>query len=157
MLEAVASYHRMNIFLWGAILGAIIILTLAVFILNTNDVLQPATDVGTTTQILFILAVCAAIAILLLKRSVFSAERIVRNARKQAGSDQEKLIFNTLRRNWIIIWTLAELIAILGFFHYVLTTQINNYLIFVVVSVYSLLINMPKEGFVIRCLELLQE
>ena len=52
---------------------------------------------------------------------------------------------------------MAELICLLGFFNYIMLADIQNYLIFAVVSIYSLLINMPREALAIQSMKMLKE
>jgi hypothetical protein len=143
--------------LWGAILTGIVVLSIVVIYLDYSQSIIPIEGSQESAQILFVLAVIVAIAILILKRSVFSPYKVVQRARQAGQGDAEQIIFTKLRRNYIMIWALAELICFLGFFNYVLIVDLYNYFIFTIVSIYSVIINMPRENLVIQCMDLLRE
>ena len=151
------NFHKTNMTLWGAILAGVIILSLVVFYLDTSSTVTPVLESKDVTQMIFIAAVLLAIAILFLKRTVLAPAKIIKNARNLSDEQAKLFVFNKIRRNYIIIWALAEIICVLGFFNYILLVDLQNYLIFAVVSIYSLLVNMPREALIIQSLDLLKE
>ena len=56
-----------------------------------------------------------------------------------------------------IVWALGEAIGIIGFINYMLTINHQYLLVFSVVSVYSILINMPRLVVAEKCIELVKE
>ena len=143
--------------LWGAVLGGVIILSLVVYYLHSSAAVTPLPESQDVAQLMFFAAVILAIGILFLKRSVLSPAKTIKRAKKLAEDQVEQFVLNKIRRNYIIIWAMAELICLIGFFNYIMLADIQNYLIFAVVSIYSLLINMPREALVIQSLKMLKE
>jgi len=149
------NFHKTNLTLWVAVLSGVIILSAVVYYLNLSETMSPIPDSQDVAQIMFVAAVVLAIAILFLKRSTFSPTKVVENAKGQ--TDTELYAMNKIRRNYIIVWGLGELICLLGFFNFIMLADIQNYMIFAVVSIYSLLVNMPRETLLIQVLEMLKE
>jgi hypothetical protein len=117
----------------------------------------PLPDSQTIAQAIFIAAIVMLIAILFLKRTVFSPDKIIRNARNLAGSDAEAFVLNKIRRNYLIVWALAELVCLLGFFNFIMLADFQNYLIFAIVSLYSLIVNIPREALIVQSMDMLKE
>ncbi len=71
----------------------------------------------------------------------------------------EKIDFTLarLRRNYVIVWAMGETIGIVGFVNYMVTIDIQYLLVFSVVSIYSILINMPRVSIAESCLALVEE
>ncbi len=151
------NFHKTNMTLWGAVLGGVIILSLVVYYLHSSAAVTPLPESQEVAQLMFFAAVILAIGILFLKRSVLSPAKTIKRAKKLAENQVEQFVLNKIRRNYIIIWAMAELICLIGFFNYIMLADIRNYLIFAVVSIYSLLINMPREALVIQSLKMLKE
>jgi hypothetical protein len=149
------NFHKTNLTLWGAVLSGVIILSAVVFYLHSSETMQPIPDSQDVAQIIFVAAVLLAIAILFLKRSALSPTKVIENAKRQTNT--EFYVMNRIRRNYIIIWGLGELICLLGFFNFIMLADIQNYMIFAVVSIYSLLVNRPREVLLIQALEMLKE
>ena len=149
------NFHKTNLTLWVAVLSGVIILSAVVYYLYLSETMQPIPDSQDVAQIMFVAAVVLAIAILFLKRSAFSSIKVVENAKGRP--DAENFVMSRIRRNYIIVWGIGELICLLGFFNFIMLADIQNYMIFAVVSIYSLLVNMPRESLHIQALELLKE
>jgi hypothetical protein len=161
------NFHKTNMTLWGAVLGGVIILSLVVYYLHSSALVTPLPESQDVAQLMFYAAVILAIGILFLKRSVLAPAKTINKvlapaktinkAKKLAEEQVEQFVMNKIRRNYIIIWAMAELICLIGFFNYMMLADIQNYLIFAIVSIYSLLINMPREALVIQSLKMLKE
>lgn len=149
------SFHKTNMTLWGAVLSGVIILSAVVYYLHSSETMTAIPDSQDVAQIIFIAAVVLAIGILFLKRSALSPAKVVQNAKE--ASNPEVYVMNKIKRNYIIIWGIGELICLLGFFNFIMLADIQNYLIFAVVSIYSLLVNMPREALLIQSLDMLKE
>lgn len=149
------NFHKTNLTLWIAVLSGVIILSAVVYYLYLSETMQPIPDSQDVAQIMFVAAVVLAIAILFLKRSVFSPIKVVEHAKGRP--DAEIFVMNKIKRNYIIVWGIGELICLLGFFNFIMLADIQNYMIFAVVSIYSLLVNMPRESLHIQALAMLKE
>ena len=66
-------------------------------------------------------------------------------------------VMGRIRTNYLIIWSLADAIMILGFIGYILATDFSDFLIFAIVGVYALLINMPREAVLHRTVNMLDQ
>ncbi len=151
------KFHKSNMILWGAITSGLVILTAVVYYLDTTSAIAPVQDSQDTAQLMFVAAVVLAIVILVLKRSVLAPAKIVQHARGLPEDQAKIFVMSRLKKNYIIIWALAELICLLGFFNYMLLSDFQNYLIFAIVSIYSMLVNMPREALLFQSLDLLKE
>ena len=151
------DYHKTNMTLWGAVLSGIVILSIVVFLMDSDNGIETIEGAAQLGQTLFIIAILLAAGILFLKTTVFAPARMVKKLKDMPAEVRDAKLLRNLRRNYLIIWAMAELICFIGFFYFIIIGDIQNYLIFTVVSIYSLLINMPREGLVLKCLELLRE
>lgn len=151
------NFHKTNMTLWGAILGGVIILSMVVYYLHSSESVTALPESQDVAQVMFFAAVILAIGILFLKRSVLAPAKIVKSAKNLSEESAEQFVISKIRRNYVIIWAMAELICLLGFFNYIMLADIQNYLIFAVVSIYSLLINMPREALAIQSMKMLKE
>jgi len=144
--------------IWTTIMIGMFILVLVVYFLNTSAFFKPVPESRQYGQILFILAVIFASAILILKRSVLLPEKVVSRLPKTIDkTDQSSVLLARIGANYLIVWSIAEAILITGFINYILTTDFNNFLIFAIVAVYSLLINLPRENTLHRAIALMEE
>jgi hypothetical protein len=157
MSQDLISFNKANVILWGAILTGIVILSLIVFILDQSQTFSPIPVAQNVNQILFIVAVIAAFGILILKRSIFLAHKIVAYAVKKETEDKTQIILNRIRRNYILVWALAEVICLIGFLNYIFTVNFQTYLVFAIVSIYSVVINFPRQNLADQCIEQLTE
>ena len=154
----IKSYNKINRIIWFSILIVMILLTVVVFILNRLQVFEQIPEMLTVGEILFMGAVALAIAILILKRSVFRLDKITATALKRNNQEESEIFaLQQIRRNYIILWMLSETIGIVGFIFYIFTVNFVNYLLFIVVSLYSLAINFPREEIIRICLENLRQ
>jgi len=151
------NYHKSNMTLWGAVVSGVVILSIVVYYLDSSASVAPIPESQDVAQMMFIAAVIFAIAILFLKRTVLSPVKIIKGAKELPEEQVLPFVVNRIRRNYILIWAMAELIALLGFFNYIILADFQNYLIFAVVSIYSLVVNMPREALLKQSLELVKE
>lgn len=151
------DYHKTNMTLWGAVVSSVIILSIVVFLMDTNGDLEPVSGAAQLGQAFFIAAILLAAGILFLKRTIFSPGQLIKKLHVLPAADRESELLRKLRRNYLVIWAMAELICFIGFFYFIVIGDLQNYLIFAIVSLYSLMINMPREGLIYQCLELLKE
>ena len=155
--DYVTQYHRTNVLIWVSILLFVIILTVLAYILNRSKTMLPEQETVQITQVLFLLAVIIAFGILFFKRSLFNPRKIIEGPSDQSLQQKIHSALSKLRRNYVIVWALGEAIGIIGFINYMLTINHQYLLVFSVVSVYSILINMPRLVVAEKCIELVKE
>jgi hypothetical protein len=153
----IIQYHRTNILIWGAIVSFVIILTLLAYYLDSSNTLLPAESAAQVNQVLFLMAVVIAFGILFLKRSLFNPKKIIESPIEKPPPEKIDFVLARLRRNYVIVWAMGEIIGVIGFVNYMVTVDIQYLLVFTVVSIYSILINMPRISVAESCMELAKE
>lgn len=155
--EGLKQYHRINVFLWVSILFFVVILTLLAYFFDSMDTLRPMENAAQINQIMFLIAVVIAFGILFFKRSLFNPKKLIGIPNEKSIEEKSGLVLAKLRKNYIIVWAMGETIGILGFVNYILTTDLQYLLVLAVVSIYSLLINLPRLAVAERFVELVRE
>jgi len=155
--ENLKQYHRTNILLWVSILSFVVILTVLAYILDTTNEMQSVQNAVQINQVMFLLAVVIAFGILFLKRSLFNPKKIIESPFEKSLPEKVDFVLSRLRRNYIIVWAMGETIGIIGFINYIMTIDFQYLLVFSVVSVYSILINMPRIAIAERCRDLVKD
>ena len=155
--DNIKQFHRTNVLIWISILSFVIILTALAYFLDSSNTMLPAQDAAQINQVLFLLAVVIAFGILFFKRSLFNPRKIIESPSEKSLPEIINLSLSKLRRNYVIVWAMGETIGVIGFVNYMLTIDIQYLLVFSVVSVYSILINMPRIVFAEKCVELVKE
>jgi len=155
--DTIKHYQRTNVLIWISILSFVIILTVLAYIIDSAGTMQPVQDANQINQVLFLLAVVIAFGILFFKRSLFNPRKIIESTSEKSIPEKINLALSTLRKNYIIVWAMGESIGVIGFVNYMVTIDIQYLLVFSVVSVYSILINMPRIVFAEKCVELVKE
>ena len=150
-------FHRSLIFIWVAIISSVVIITLLAFTMQTMNVVTATPQAEAINQILFLIAVAIAFAILFFKRSLFLPEKIISTLPDNSPAVKTDFVLMRLRRNYITVWALGEAIALLGFIDYIFTGNNQYFLVYTVVSVYSVLVNMPRLIIAEKCIELIME
>ena len=143
--------HRIHITIWVAIIVFIIMLSLITFVIDAMSPFQPLESADQINQFAFLLAVVLAFAILIFKRTLFLPEKILSRLENKSTDSVTALCLARIRKNYIIVWAMGEAICILGFINYVLTANQQYFLVFAVVSLYSVLINMPRIALLQKC------
>jgi hypothetical protein len=152
-----SSFHRMNMIIWGSILASIAIITIFVYILDQIKISR-LLETGLFFQnIPFLTAIVLAFIILILKRSIFLPANIVHRVMRENSLNRELSLVNKIRSNYIIVWSLGELICIAGFIDYLMFLRFKSYLVYLIVSVYSILINIPKLSKLEKSIEFLNK
>jgi hypothetical protein len=146
MSVTIESYQKTNRIIWVAISSGIILLTVIILVFDNLNLFYAEYNLALISKILFVAAIAAAIAILILKRTVFRLDRILErsSAFTQTG-ERVNYVLAQLRRNYLILWTLAESIGTIGFVYYIFTADMQNYLLFAAVSIFSLVSNFPNK------------
>ena len=151
--QLIKNAHRINLTIWIAIISFIVVLTMITFFIDSMSPIQPVEGANQINQFAFLLAVVLAFAILIFKRTLFMPEKILAKYKHESAELLTTLCLNQIRKNYIIEWAMGEAICILGFVNYILTANRQYFLVFAVVSIYSVLINMPRIALLKRCAE----
>lgn len=158
MQTDIKNYNNINRIIWISIFMVMIFLTFVIFMLDHLNVFEPIPGMLKIGEILFIVAIVVGFAILILKRTVFRLESIITKASTTNTREEgEIFLLQQIRRNYIVLWILSEMIGMMGFLYYVFTMSFINYLLFMVISIYSLAINYPREAMTTTCLENLRQ
>jgi hypothetical protein len=142
-------YQKTNRMIWISIITGVIILTGIVLVFNRLQIFYTIPNITVVGEILFLIALGLGIAILVLKRTMFRLDKVLEQGLALTDTArQENFVLVKIRRNYIVLWLLAEMIGLLGFIFYLFTADLQNYLLFAVVSLYSLVINYPREQLI---------
>lgn len=155
--NSIKEFHRINVIIWIAIIASVLTITIIAFILDNSQVFIPVSDAVLINQIMFLIAVVIAFAILFFKRSLFVPGKLVNISSDVPESEKHTIVLSRVRKNYILVWALGETIGVLGFINYVLTADRQYLYVFAVVSLYSILINIPRQELIQRCLNLIGE
>ena len=151
------SFHRKNFVIWRLFLIGITLLSLLVIILNYIKIF-PYLGIGyLIDNILFLIAVALALFIIIVKRSIFSPVNMVNAIIKKSTANREKMLLNQIRKNYIIVWSMGSLICLVGIIDYIFFIHIRFFLVYMIVSLYSLLINFPRLSLLEKSMEILKK
>ena len=161
---------RIYQFLWGCILLGMIGLVILVFIFKNLGVFtEPAvSDVQMLDNVTFIIAILLVFLIFYLKRNYLSPKKMIERAEnrdinigsgevanfvQEFGKEADLLakILIIMRRYYMIIWSIADLIVLIGFLVYILGLQFQTFLIYSVIGLYSMAVNFPRFSIIERC------
>jgi hypothetical protein len=151
------NYQKTNVLIWVSIISFVIILTFLGYFLDQLGSMLPAQSAAQINQAMFLLAVVIAFGILFFKRSLFNPKKIIENPLDQSPDEKVSQALTRLRRNYIMVWAMGETIGIIGFINYMITVDAQYLLVFSVVSIYSILINMPRISLAEMCVNLVKE
>jgi len=162
--------HRVNRLLWIAILAEILILSvIAVSLWYFNILTEPVlTNLKTFNDVSLIIVIILLFTIMYLKRTYLLPDKIIdRAGRKelhlesadvadfiQEFGKEANMIAGALiimRRYFMLIWSIANLIVLIGFISFIVTMSLRNFMIYGIVGLYSLLINFPRFSIVENC------
>ena len=150
-------YQKINVLIWGSIISFVLILTFLGYSLDRSDSMSPVESTAQINQIMFLFAVIIAFGILFFKRSLFHPRKIIEKLSDQSPGEKISQALARLRKNYIIVWAMGETIGIIGFINYMITIDVQYLLVFSVVSIYSILINMPRISLAEMCVNLVKE
>jgi len=168
--EKLQANYRINKILWMAILADVFILAVIVFVFDHLNILtEPLiSNINAFNNISLIVVIVLLFTIMLMKRSFLLPSGLVEKAKKnnlivneadisdmQAElAETGKLLFKVqslLRRYFLIIWSIANFVVLLGFLTYILTLNRWNFVVYAIVGLYSLSINYPRFGIIEDC------
>lgn len=153
--EQMVAAHKLNRILWLAVFMGIILLLAIGFILQSISFFPASGAAAPGLSNLFLmLTVVLLVAVILMKRSLLYPPKLAGKVLNDLTMNKDipkpippQKMFSKavlkLRRYYLVIWSIADLIAIIGFVEYALTGNFGNYFIYIVVAVYSLAINYP--------------
>jgi uncharacterized membrane protein YedE/YeeE len=148
-------FNKTNNLLWLGIILFIIILSGITVYLDSVYYIKPIQNQKLISDLFFVMALILAIGIFIIKRSYFHPIKLVTAVQQESESEKQIKLLNRIRRNYMVVWVMGELIFILGFMQYLLTANFRQFLILGIVGLYSLLINKPNERLLNKCDELL--
>ena len=172
----VRNLYRVNRLLWYSILGGVFTLLVVGYLLHyfgSITSLQAAEQSGMGTAIL-IVAIILLYLVFHMKRTYLEPRKLVWRAKKktlqitsvdladfiaqfgQTADTMAKTLI-LLRRYYMVIWSIANLITLLGFIEFVISGEIRTLTIYGVVSLYSLFINFPSFGIIEKCYAIISE
>ncbi len=155
--------YRLNRTLWIATVVGMLFLNLFVLIFNQYDIVsRPSVEnIANFDNLIMGVILMLAILILYVKRNYLTPKKIVERAKKkdlsivpddvrdllhEYGEDGD-LMGKTLiimRRYYMVIWSVANLITILAFVDYIVALRFQSFWIYSIVALYSMAINFPK-------------
>ena len=141
--------YGVNRMLWSiTFFSAVVITILALFISQDKVPVAPGQQ-----SLLFYLAVILAIAILIFRRTLFTPARFAGVFQNFSGSTDTKwaMLSGKIRRGYIVLWSMAEGILLIGFIDFILSYNLRLYLTFAVVGIYAILITFPAKKFLQAC------
>jgi hypothetical protein len=149
--------------LWVVTLVGMLILSFFVIIFNHYGIIsQPSViNVANFDNLTMGIILILTILILFIKRNYLMPKKIIERARKkdlsiipddvrdllQEFGDDGDLMAKALiimRRYFMLIWSVANLIIILAFIDYIVALRFESFWIYSVVALYSMVINYPK-------------
>lgn len=168
--QKVRNLYRVNRLLWYSVTGGVLTLLVVGYLLHFFGSITPTATAGKNGlgTIVLIVAMVLLYIIFHMKRTYLDPKKLVWRARKktleitsvdladfiaQFGTNADTMAKTLilLRRYYMVIWSIANLITLLGFVEFVVTGEIRVLAIYGIVSLYSLAINFPSFGIIERC------
>lgn len=166
--------HRTNRVLWLSVLSGMVVLVLVTYILKQNELFsQSEILISNRAENLFLLLVVGLLFfVFYLKRHYLQATELVQRALTrevnlassdiadlaQVPSDEADALARVLilmRRYFMLVWSTANIILLVGFVTYLLANQFQTFMIYAVVSFYSMSINFPSFRLIESCREMI--
>ena len=151
------NYYKTNLIIWGAIIFGMLMLIGITYYLNQTNVFEQIEYALEVKNILFILILMSALAILFLKRSFLDFQKIYDKIKGTQSSEKKIAFFSKLRSNYIIIWAIAESIILIGFVEYILLCDFQSFMLYSIIGLYAIGINYPRKSIFDKHLKLLVE
>ncbi|HID39454.1 MAG TPA: hypothetical protein EYP36_08055 [Calditrichaeota bacterium] len=163
MHNTLRRIHRVNRTLWlGIVSGVFILIAISLFFYLGNILALPVVGVRhLVNQVLMFLVFALLLLIIYIKRNYLQTNKMIERAHRREQSitstdvidlvstfgKEANLLAKTLiimRRYYMVIWSAADLIVIIGFIQYILTTTFSSFLIYATMGIFSLIINYPR-------------
>lgn len=174
--QKLRNLYRVNRVLWFAIFFGILTLIVVGYVLHTTGTIVPNAKTGphgTLSTVFLIVALILLYLVFHIKRTYLTPKKLIWRARRKkvdlAGPDvtdfvaefgeKADILVKTLmllRRYYMVIWSIANLITLLGFVEFVVSGEFRVLATYGVVSLYSLAINFPSFKLIERCHNVLE-
>lgn len=161
--EKIRPIHRVNRLLWLSILSGIVTLNIIIFIFHYLKFISPSQlqNVQTYINILLMIAAGLLFLVMYVKRTYLIPSKLIERAKThdlnitsndvvdfiQTFGDKGGLLAKAMiimRRYYMVIWSIANLIVMIGFIQYIIDLQFQSFLIYSIVGIFSLSINFPR-------------
>ncbi len=166
----VRNLYRVNRVLWYSVTGGVLTLLVVGYLLHYFGSIGPTGTAGNNGlgTVVLIVAMVLLYLVFHMKRNYLDPKKLVWRAKKktleitsvdladfitQFGSTADTMVKTLilLRRYYMVIWSIANLITLLGFVEFVVSGELRVLAVYGIVSLYSLLINFPSFGIIERC------
>ncbi len=174
--QKLRNLYRVNRVLWFAILAGILTLLAVGFVLKQMGVVVPNTahpSKDSLSSIFLIVAIILLYWVFHMKRTYLNPKKLIWRARRKKidittidvsdfvaefGANANVLLkaLMLLRRYYMVIWSIANIVVLLGFVEFAVTGELRILAIYGIVGLYSLLINFPSFKIIERCYNLLE-
>jgi len=161
--QSLRHNHRINRVLWISVLAGMVVIFFVALAFRINGLIDSQIiQVNPKSDNLFLLITIGLLFLILyLKRHYLLPDKIVLRAKKKQnveatgdlaefsrefGNAVEPIVkaLILLRRYYMLVWSVANLILLLGFIAFILAGQFQTFLVYTVVSFYSIVINFPS-------------
>ncbi len=167
--EKVRKIHRVNRLLWLAVLSGMLVLTVVAFIFYYFKLVEWNPNAYRNfDRIVYLVVLFLLFLIFYLKRHYLEPNKLVERVKnrqvviniedmadllQQFGSEYDLLAraLTLTRRYLMLIWSVANLILIIGFIYFLMTGLLKAYLIYALIAIYSIAINFPAFSYIERC------
>jgi len=174
--QKLRNLYRVNRVLWFAVFLGVVILIAVGYVMHKLGTIAPSSaqhPQDSVSTVFLIIALVLLYIVFHMKRTYLTPKKLIWRARRKkvelAGPDvvdfvaefgeKADVLIKTLmllRRYYMVIWSIANLITLLGFVEFVVSGQFRVLATYGIVSLYSLLINFPSFKLIERCYNLLE-
>ncbi|GEM_PF-2233516 len=170
--EKVRSIHRVNRLLWLAILSGMLTFAVVVIVLSLTHLIVPASSGPDRLMenIFFLIAIALLLIIFYVKRTYLIPDKIISRAGvktihitatddldliEQFGPNAGLLVKSMMimRRYFMVIWSANNLLVLMGFIYYLFNGTLRTFLIYLIIALYSMIVNFPSFKLIKVCYE----
>lgn len=162
-------YHKLKLIWWLFFVEILILFIIVAVIKYFNLYGVPLlSNLKVFNNISLIIVVILLFSVIYLKRMYLNPEKLVDKARRQksepnrsvhnnflaefgSAGDMILKIVSILRKYYLLIWSIANFIVLLGFASFILSFITNTFITYGIVGLYSLVINFPGLSIIERC------
>ena len=168
--------HRVNRVLWTSVLSGMIFLFILTFIFKYYGYMSTATLRANPQleNLMLLFTIGLLFLIFYLKRHYLVPNKLTDRAEKKEvaygtgdiadfkaefGEDVSTIAKTLIlmRRYFLLVWSIANIVLLCGFIAFILAGQFQTFLIYVVVSLYSMFINFPSFTLIEKCVAIIDE
>lgn len=151
------NYYKTNLIIWSSIIFGMLVLIGTTYYIDQSNIFEPIEYNFEVKNILFILILISALAILFFKRSLLDFQKVYSKVLGANALEKKSIFFSKIRTNYIIVWAMAESIIIIGFVEYILLCDFQSFILYSIIGLYAIGINFPRKSFFDKYLQLLEE